>query len=173
MLNAAASVPLRVYVKVSLSASTAAMALPMFWAAAVFSTTVRVVLVPSVKTGALFVVVASAVKVTDAEIPWTLARTVFVPALLPSVSVLCALPLAPVVVLVTLSVPPPAVTANVTGTPANATLLSSRTSTINGCASVVPVFPDCVSPNIFTGTVATRLSKSIYTSLACSAGMCV
>ena len=144
----------------SLSASVAAIAAPMFTPAAVFSAMVRVVLVPSVNVGALFVVVATAVKVSVWEMPWTLARTVFVPALLPSVSVLCALPLALVIMLVTLSVPPPAVMANVIGTPANATLSVSRTSTTNGCASAAPGVPCCVSPDIFTSAVATRLSKS-------------
>ena len=38
-----------------LSASVAAMAVPMFWLAAVFSATLRVVLVPSVNVGALLV----------------------------------------------------------------------------------------------------------------------
>ena len=51
------SVPPRVYRSVSpLSASVAAMAVPMFVLDAVFSATLRVVLAPSVNTGALLVV---------------------------------------------------------------------------------------------------------------------
>ena len=99
---------------------------------------------------AVSVVVASAVKVSDWAMPWALARTVLVPALLPSVSVLSAWPLASVVVLVALSVPPPAVIANVTGTPVNAALSPSCTSTTNGCARAVPDVPCWLSPDTFT-----------------------
>ena len=99
----------------------------MFTPAEVFSAIVRVVEVPSVKVGAVFVAIASAVKVTAWEMPWTLTPTVLAPALLPSISALCARPLALVVVFVALRVPPPAVTTNVTGTPTNVALFPSRT----------------------------------------------
>ena len=53
MLNVAASVPPRLYVNVSLSASVADTGVPMFVFAAAFSVIERVVVSPSVNTGAL------------------------------------------------------------------------------------------------------------------------
>ena len=54
ILKDAASIPLSLYVKVSLFASVADTALPMFVPAVVFSAMVRVAVVPSVKIGATF-----------------------------------------------------------------------------------------------------------------------
>ena len=56
----------------------------------------------------------------------------------PSVSVLSALPFASVVVRVTLSIPSPAVTVNVTTIPSSTERFSSRTSMTNGCGQTLP-----------------------------------
>ena len=56
-------------------------------------------------------------KVAGASIPAADTSTVCVPKFGPSVSVLCALPFSSVLVIAVLSVPPPAVTANVTEIP--------------------------------------------------------
>ncbi len=58
----------------------------------------------------------SALKISDCSMPEAVAVTVFVPAIGPNVSSLFARPFESVVALVTVSVPPPAMTAKVTWT---------------------------------------------------------
>ena len=95
ILNADASVPPRLYVKISPSASVADTAEPMSKPEPVFSSTERVVLSPSVNTGALFVVAASGSLVVTvpsaagfSSTSVTLIVTLIVSVRLPSVTVM-------------------------------------------------------------------------------------
>ena len=106
----------------------------------------------------------TSLKVTDSEIPSTLARTLFVPVSGPSVSRLSALPLASVIALVALSVPPPEMTVNVTVTPSCRRPLSSLTSTISRLSDSVTV------PEIFRRAVGVRINSTV-TPLFWRAGM--
>jgi hypothetical protein len=99
---------------------------------------------------------------------------VFVPTLGPRVRVLDALPFAlvvftTVVVLVVPSVPPPAVTANVTALPKNGLSFPSRTSTTNGLPNAVLITPCCPSsPEILTSVVA--VGSEILTNVVAVGG---
>ena len=96
-----------------------------------------------------------------------------VPAVCPNVNSASALPEVSVLVVEVLNFPLPAVMVNVTGTPANACLRSSRTSTVNGSCNAVLAVPFCASPDIFRSVVGVRLSYFILTPFLCIAGVCV
>src|SRR5206468_1924908 len=89
-----------------------------------------------------------AVNVTgDPERPVATAATLFAPAVVPSVSVVCVKPDAFVVPLVGATLPPPPVTPHVTFTPETGLLFASRTVTTNALPSADPavllwLFPD-------------------------------
>ena len=86
-----------------------------------------------------------ALKVT-AVTPVTRAATVLSPGASPSVSRVCARPLLFVVALAGETLPPPAVTANLTVTPDTGSSFSSITSTTSGLASRAPGFTALVVP---------------------------
>ena len=88
---------------------------------------------------------AVAVNVT-AESPVTVAVTVFVPALDPSVRVTVALPLAFVLLVAADRLPPPAVTAHATLTPDRAAELLFKTVTSNAVESVALKAPVWLLP---------------------------
>jgi hypothetical protein len=80
-----------------------------------------------------------AVKPTDPETPAAAALTLFVPAVVPSVHVVAvAMPLALVCTVLGDTVPPPAVTLNVTVTPLTPLPLASLTFTLGGALTAVP-----------------------------------
>jgi hypothetical protein len=88
-----------------------------------------------------------ALKVTgDPLSPVEVAVTVFVPAVVPNVNTVDALPSNPVVALVADNDPPPTVTVNVTLTPLTGLLFASFTITTKGLGSAVPTVPLCPSP---------------------------
>ena len=100
---------------------------------------------------------ATSLKVTVCSVPTADAVTRF--DSFPSVRVLCALPFSSVVVFVALSVPPPEVTVNVTGTPSNLRPLLSVTSTVS------VLFDAEIAPEMFKSVVTVRLSNSTVTPL--------
>src|SRR5436309_2096885 len=78
------------------------------------------------------------------------ALRLFGPAVPPSVQLpTVAIPLAFVVALPPVTLPPPAVTANVTPTPATGLLCASVTSTAGGVATALPAIALCASPALF------------------------
>jgi len=108
-----------------------------------------------------------AVNVTELPVkPLAVAVTVFVPTVFPRVhDVTVAVPLAfvtTVVGLVGLRDPLPAVTANVTSTPATGLPLASVTITAGGEATAVPAGADCVVGLLFAiATAAPALRVSV------------
>ena len=136
---------------------------------------------PEIFTSVVATWLTVAVNVTFSAIPSTVASTVWAPTLVaPNVSVVSARPVASVETVVALIVPPPAITANVTGTPANtcAGFAPSFTSTTNEFAKVALSSPVCESPDTFVSVVGVR---EVYVTLALFrlamarsiAGMCV
>src|SRR5438045_2783208 len=78
------------------------------------------------------------------------AVTELAPPVAPSVSVVTARPPASVVEVVPERLPPPPVSAQVTGNPARAAPVKDVALTTNGLASAVPDLPDWRSPESFT-----------------------
>ena len=110
---------------------------------------------------------ATALKVAGCPIPVADTEIAFVPRFGPSVSVLSALPFLSVMVCVTLRVPSPAVTVNVTTIPSSTERFSSLTSTTNGFARTAPDMPVWLSPETFESpdvikTVVGVISTSSY-----------
>ena len=178
MVNLALSAPPSVYpVMLSWLSASEALTVPT---AVLFSATEKDV--PLENVGALLETSAVAVKVTLSVVSAcvTEAVTVFAPPVEPSVSVVCARPVEPVETVVALRVPPPAVTANVTGTSANtaAGFAPSFTSTTKGFVKVALAWLVCESPEIFVSVAGVR---EVYVTLALFrlamarsiAGMCV
>src|SRR5260221_734097 len=91
----------------------------------------------------------AAVKVRT-EKPGAVAVTELAPPAAPSVSVVTARPPASVVEVVPERLPPPPVSAQVTGKPARAAPLKDVALTTNGLASAVLDLPDWRSPQSFT-----------------------
>ena len=108
---------------------------------------------------------ATALKKTGSTIPAADTETVFVPRFGPSVIVLSALPFSSVLVRVTLSVPLPAVTVNVTEIPSTAERVSSRTSMTNGFDRAVPEMPLWLSPETFESPGVIKLSVGVISAL--------
>ena len=82
----------------------------------------------------------------DPDRPVDVAVTVFVPAVVPSVSVVEAFPFDPVMAEVADREPPPAVMLNATLTPLTGFPLASFTITTRGLGSTVPTVPFWLSP---------------------------
>src|SRR5689334_3342057 len=107
--------------------------------------------------------VAVAVNVAGVPTPATVAVRICVPAVVPSVQVVCASPFASVVT-VALPADPPLVAANVTTTPGDGAPLLDVTFATTGCASAAPTAAVCPEPETTatfaacncTCTVATR-----------------
>ena len=129
-------------------------------------------LASGIVTGALGRV-AVAVNCTGCDICAAVTRTVVGPTVRPIVKRADALPVVSVATVVALSLPLPAVIANVTNTPANGRFRSSRTSTTNGIGNAALTTPCCVVPNICTSVVGVRGLNLTSMPLACIAEMWV
>ena len=117
--------------------------------------------------------IAFAVNSTGSEISVAVTRTVVIPSFRPKVKCTAAIPMASVLAVLVSNLPLPAVTTNVTGTPANALFCSSRTSTINGRGNVVLTRPSCAPHEISRSVVGVRLSNVTSIPFVCMAGICV
>src|SRR5689334_2214254 len=110
--------------------------------------------------------VATAENVTGARTtPGALAVTVLAPAIVPTVSVACAWPIASVMTFVADKLPPPLVTSNTTVTKGTGSWFASLTIATNGNASAVPRSALCSLPDTIS-SVGPGTSPGVTSTVA-------